>query len=65
MLRTSGFALGYQLFPWELANVNEWKIIFDPSSDKEHQIHIVEFILERKLTVLRSMGNPFFMEMIN
>ena len=25
------FALGFQHFPWDLANVNEWKIMFDPS----------------------------------
>ena len=25
------FALGFQHFPADLANVNEWKIIFDPS----------------------------------
>ena len=26
----SGFALGFQHLPWDLANVNEWKIMFDP-----------------------------------
>ena len=31
MLKTSGFALGFQHFPRDLANVNEWKIMFDPS----------------------------------
>ena len=25
------FALGFQHFPRDLANVNEWKIMFDPS----------------------------------
>ena len=25
------FAIGFQHFPWDLANVNEWKIMFDPS----------------------------------
>ena len=30
MLKTSGFALGFQHLPWDLVNVNEWKIIFDP-----------------------------------
>ena len=29
--KTSGFALGFQHFPLALANVNEWKIMFDPS----------------------------------
>ena len=31
-LKTSGFALGFQNFPRDLANVNEWKIMFDPSN---------------------------------
>ena len=30
-MKTSGFALGFQHFPRDLANVNEWKIMFDPS----------------------------------
>ena len=30
-LKTEGFALGFQHFPQDLANVNEWKIMFDPS----------------------------------
>ena len=30
MLKTSGFALGFQHLPQDLANVNEWKIMFDP-----------------------------------
>ena len=31
MLKTSYFALGFQHFPRDLANVNEWKIMFDLS----------------------------------
>ena len=31
VLKTSSFALGYQHFPRDLANVYEWKIKFDPS----------------------------------
>ena len=30
-VKTSGSALGFQHFPRDLANVNEWKIMFDPS----------------------------------
>ena len=30
VLKTSGFALGFQHLPRDLADVNEWKIIFDP-----------------------------------
>ena len=29
ILKTSGFALGFQHLPWDLANINEWKIMFD------------------------------------
>ena len=31
-LKTSGYALGFQHFSRDLANVNEWKIMFDPST---------------------------------
>ena len=31
VLKTLVFALGFQHFPRNLANVNEWKIMFDPS----------------------------------
>ena len=31
MLKTLGFPLGFQHFPRDLADVNEWKIVFDPS----------------------------------
>ena len=34
-LKTSGFALGFQHLPRDLANVNEWKIMFDPYSDAQ------------------------------
>ena len=30
VLKTSGFALGFQHLPRDLLNVNEWKIMFDP-----------------------------------
>ena len=30
VLKTSGFALGFQHLPRDLANVNERKIMFDP-----------------------------------
>ena len=30
MLKTLGFALGFQHLPRDLVNVNEWKIMFDP-----------------------------------
>ena len=31
VLKTAGFALNFQYFPRDLADVNEWKIMFDPS----------------------------------
>ena len=31
VLKTSGFAFGFQHFPLDLENVNEWKTMFDPS----------------------------------
>ena len=34
MLKTSGFALGFQHLPRAIANVNEWKIMFDPYNEK-------------------------------
>ena len=30
VLKTLGFALGFQHLPRDFANVNEWKIMFDP-----------------------------------
>ena len=30
MLKTSGIALGFQHLPRDVANVNEWKTMFDP-----------------------------------
>ena len=30
-VKTLGFAFSFQHFPRDLANVNEWKIIYDPS----------------------------------
>ena len=34
MLKTSGFVLGFQHLPRDLANVNEWKIMFDPYNEE-------------------------------
>ena len=33
VLKTLGLALGFQYFQWILSNINEWKIMFDPSND--------------------------------
>ena len=41
MLKTKGYALGFQHFPQDLANVIEWKIILDPFIRKH-----VEYILD-------------------
>ena len=33
ILKTSGFALSFQHLPRDLANVYEWKIMFDPYNE--------------------------------
>ena len=46
-LKTSGFALGFQRFPRDLADVNEWKIMFDPSIERlsyKHRIVLMPTI---------------------
>ena len=30
VLKTAAFGLGFQHLPWDLANVNAWKNLFDP-----------------------------------
>ena len=30
VLKTAAFDLGFQHLPWDLANVNAWKTMFDP-----------------------------------
>ena len=40
VLKTSGYALGFQHSPRDLANVNEWKIIFDPYIKNDFVIHL-------------------------
>ena len=30
VLKTTAFGLSFQHLPWDLANVNAWKIMFDP-----------------------------------
>ena len=33
VLKTSGFALGFQHLPRDLVNINGWKIMFDPYNE--------------------------------
>ena len=40
LLNTSGFALDFQHLPRDLANVNEWKIMFDPYIHKKFSLKI-------------------------
>ena len=45
VLKTLGFALIFQKFPRDLANVDEWKIMFDPTIiDKvcSVQLHVAQ-----------------------
>ena len=30
VLKTAAFGLGFQDLPWDLANINAWKTMFDP-----------------------------------
>ena len=41
VLRTSGFALCFQHFPRDIANVNEWKIMFGPTIENEFDVYII------------------------
>ena len=45
-----GYALGFEHFPRDLANVNEWKIMFDPSSDLSHLATGVAYKLKNSLS---------------
>ena len=54
-MKTSGFALGYQHFPLDLADVNAWKIMFDPSISNERRKKlndVFEKIICKKTTLI-------------
>ena len=62
MLKTSGFTLGFQHLPRargfqhlqrDLANVNEWQIMFDPCSKKIDQTLVKLMLHLRKMTKLK------------
>ena len=36
VLKTAAFGLGFQHFPWDLANINAWKTMFDPYIQNAH-----------------------------
>ena len=61
MLKTSGFflgfALGFQHLPRDLANVNEWKIMFDPYNNKEHEACIYHYPPSIKFVTLINKMN--------
>ena len=46
MLKTSGYTLGFQHSPRDLANVNEWKIMFDPYIEIKYVLY--KCIFQRK-----------------
>ena len=52
MLKTSGFALGFQYLPRDLANVNEWKIMFGPYIEKRHG-YVISYAIILFLMVLQ------------
>ena len=47
VLNTSGFALGFQHFPQDIANVNEWIIMFDPSINLSKGFDIYMFTVRK------------------
>ena len=50
MLKTSGFALGFQHFPRDRANVNEWKIMFDPSIELTFFFRMLQILSDKILS---------------
>ena len=48
VLKTSGFALGFQHLPQDLGNVNEWKIMFDPYIVIEEELPATYMYLQGK-----------------
>ena len=57
MLKTSGFALGFQHLPRDLANVNEWKIMFDPYIMQRFRGNYIDIWCQVRLK--RSFDHPF------
>ena len=55
MLKTSGFALGFHHFPRNLAEVNEWKIMFYSSIEK---VCVIYFFLLPELSTFVDL-DPF------
>ena len=57
MLKTEGVARGFQHSPRDLANVNEWKIIFDPYN-KFEILQIVSLISkDQKKNIICTMDD--------
>ena len=44
LLKTSAFGLGFQQLPRDLANVNAWKIMFDPYNDEVDSVKCVDSV---------------------
>ena len=47
VLKTAAFGLGFQHLPRDLANVNEWKTMFDPYIASSFMFHL-EHVIKRK-----------------
>ena len=54
VLKTSRFTLGFQQFPRDIANVNEWKIMFDSSIDTGHWTRDV-YVINSPISLLWSV----------
>ena len=57
VLKTSHFALGFQHFPRDLANVNGWKFMFDPSINFRHLLRLFLFTSFRENICRCSSGH--------
>ena len=44
VLKTAASGLGFQHLPWDLANVNAWKTMFDPYN-KDNKSQLINLIL--------------------
>ena len=65
VLKTSGFALGFQHFPRDPANVNEWKIMFDTSIERmighnfyQCKMKVQCFFNKYKIIIWKAQGVP-------
>ena len=49
VLKTAAFGLGFQHLPRDLANVNAWKIMFDPYKDAQEELQSESMTYQTKM----------------